>query len=294
MFRLIPLLVLCAACATSPATRPWIDPTIPAPAPETAIAAPLAPLDDVGELQTRLLDDPNFGGLYIDPPGGARAVVLFTGDDPAAQLARYTTDPRFEARSASYSYARLQAVQNELGAAFQRERIYFMSSSTDVYTNRVEFDVVSQGETRAQALAHGIEIPEEVVLTTLGGIVADPQSLPPEVTHFPQARYPTGAEMLALMRGRLTIENGCIRIGEGPDSNLVIWPSPALLDRDGGRITIRDQISGSTVAVGDMIEMGGGQSSELDETYLTGAVPAACRGPFWIAATGWRVASEQP
>lgn len=286
MFRLIPILVLCAACATPPATDVYIDPSMPAPEPEIALAAPPAP-DSIGALQERLLDDPNFAGLYIDPVGSNRAIVRFTGDDPEAQLARYTSDPHYTARPARYSYARLQATQSALGAAFARERIYFMSSSTNVMGNRVMFDVVSSGETRAQAQAHGIVIPEEVVLTSQGGLVADPQSLPPEVTNFPQARYPTGAEMMALLRGRLTIENGCIRVGEGEDSNLVVWPSSALLERRGDRITIRDQVSGNVVAVGDEIQMGGGQSSELDEAYLTGGVPLTCRGPYWIAARGW-------
>lgn len=281
---------LCAACATAPATDVYVDPNIPAPEPEIALAAPPEP-DAIGALQERLLrDDPNFAGLYLDPVGSNRAVVMFTGDDPAAQLARHTTDPHHTARGARYSYARLLAVQSELGSAFQRERIYFMSSSTNVHANRVVFEVVSQGETRALAAARGITIPEEVVLTSQGGAVADPQTLPPEITNFPQARYPAGAEMQALLRGRLFIENGCVRVGEGEHSDLIVWPSSALLERQGDRITIRDQISGNRVAVGDMIEMGGGQMSELDESHLTGGVPTTCPGPFWIAATGWRVA----
>jgi hypothetical protein len=275
---------LCASCATA------TDPTSPPPEPEEPRAAPAEPMpvDSAGALQQRLLSDANFAGLYMHPPGSATAIVLFTGADPAAQLARYTRDRRFTARAARYSYARMRATQDTLGAAFARERIHFMSSSTDVIGNRVEFTVVNEAETRAQAATHGIAIPEEVVFISQGGFIATPQTLPPEITTFPQARYPAGAEMMALMRGRLTIENGCIRVGEGPDSSLVIWPSSAKLERDAQRIVIRDQRSGNVVAVGDIIEMGGGQSSELDEGFLTGGVPTSCRGPYWIAATGWR------
>lgn len=167
-----------------------------------------------------------------------------------------------------------------------------MTSSIDVMNNRVEIAVVDEADTRAQARARAVAIPEEVVFVSRGGIVAEPQTLAPDVTHFPQARYPAGFEMAGLARGPLTIESGCIRLGEGADSHLIVWPSSAQHRREGDRIVIRDRRSGNAVAVGDMIEMGGGESQDLNQAHLTGPVPAACRGPYWIAATGWAVARE--
>ncbi len=152
-FGLVPLIALCAACATAVPG----DPTRPAPEPAMPRAAPAEPVaaDSPGALQERLMSDPNFAGLYMHPRGSDTAIVLFTGADPARQLARYTNDARFRARSARYSYARLSEVQRALGAAFERERIYFMTSSTDVIGNRVEVDVVDEADTRAEARARG-------------------------------------------------------------------------------------------------------------------------------------------
>ncbi len=50
-----------------------------------------------------------------------------------------------------------------------------------------------------------------------------------------------------------------------------------MLERPGDYIVVRD--SQSCTAVGDTVEMGGGESYELRPTYLTGTVPAECEGP---------------
>jgi hypothetical protein len=101
------------------------------------------------------------------------------------------------------------------------------------------------------------------------------------------------ASSQTMARARLTIENGCIRLGEGAESSLIVWPSSAELVREGERIVIRDRRSGDGVAVGDLVEMGGGEHHELNQTHLTGPVPATCRGPYWAAASGWQVARSR-
>jgi hypothetical protein len=285
------LLLLATACATT--APPPHHPDAPAIARDMGVSVEeaerrLAAQEGAGALQARLLSDPNFAGLYIEQQPRHRVVVLFTGDDPEAQLARYTDDPLYQALPARYSHAELTQAQEDLNRAFARQHIYFMSSSTDVRANRVEFEVVDENETRAQAAQRGIAIPEMVVLRSRGGIIAEPQRLPP-VQHFPQARFPAGMEMAALARGRLVLADGCLRVAaESGESSLIIWPSSALLERQGETIAVRDRLSGAVAALGDEIEIGGGGGSELDARYLTEAPPAACAGPYWYAATAWR------
>jgi hypothetical protein len=290
-FEAFALLLCAAACATT--GPPPRHPDAPAIARDMGVSVEeaerrLAAQEGAGALQARLLSDPNFAGLYIEQQPRHRIVVLFTGADPEAQLARYTDDPLYQALPARYSHAELRQAQEDLNRAFAREHIYFMSSSTDVRANRVEFEVVDEGETRAQAAQRGIAIPEQVVLTSRGGIIAEPQRLAP-VEHFPQARFPAGMEMAALARGRLVLVDGCLRVAaQNGESSLIIWPSSALLERQGETIAVRDRISGNVVAIGDEIEIGGGGGSELDARFLTEAPPAACAGPYWYAATAWR------
>jgi hypothetical protein len=209
--------------------------------------------------------------------------VLFTGPDPSLQLAGYTRDRRYSARAAQHTLATLTQAQERITGAFARARIYYMMSSVDVRANTLELEVQSEQDTRREAAANNIEIPTFVVFRSRNGIVAEAQTLGP-VTTFPQARYPAGAEMQALARGRLEIVNGCIRLGEG----LIIWPSSAVLERDGDRIVIRDRQTGTFATIGAEIEMGGGQSPGIDAAHLTGPIPASCAGPYWIATTGWR------
>jgi hypothetical protein len=286
-------LAFAAACATAePAARPH-HPDAPAIARDMGVSVQeaerrLAAQEGAGAMQQRLLQDPNFAGLYIEQRPRHRIVVMFIGADPSAQLARYTRDPLYEALPARYSEQQLHQAQEQLNQALMRERIHFMISSTNVQANRVEFEVVDENQTRALAAEHGVQIPESVIFISRGGIVAEAQRLPP-VEHFPQARYPAGVELTALARGQLVVVNGCLRI-QGPDGagSLIIWPSSAVLERDSNRIVVRDRQQGTVVALNDMIEMGGGQAESLGAPFLTAPIPETCAGPYWAAGTGWR------
>jgi len=118
-----------------------------------------------------------------------------------------------------------------------------------------------------------------------GGFVAEDQSRAP-VTSFVQMRMPAGAELQALARGVLTLRDGCLRLGEGPDSRLIVWPSSAVLEIEGRVVRVRDQRMHTSVTLGDTIEMGGGESQALVQSALT--APTRCPGPYWGAASGWR------
>lgn len=268
--------LLLAACAPTP------HPDASAPAAETDRAAPPAP-DEVGAFQERVSVDPAFAGLYLDPPRD-RVVVMFTGD-AAAHLARYTRDPRYVSRAAATPYAALIAAQEAVTGAMAQHNIHFMSASTNVQENRVEVDVVDADTARAALLRAGYTPPAYVTLIGRGGFVAEDQSRAP-VTSFVQMRMPAGVELQALARGVLTLRDGCLRLGDGPESRLIVWPSSAVLEIEGRVVRVRDQRMHTSVTLGDTIEMGGGEGQALVQSALT--APTRCPGPYWGAASGWR------
>lgn len=252
----------------------------------------LALQGDIGAFQERASADPHFAGLYIEHEPVFRAVVLFTDDDPAARLRRYTSDPLYVALPARVAYAQLVAAQESLGQAFAREGVYFMGSSVNVQENRVDVDVHDDDDLRRVVAEGRVTLPDFVHVRERGGIVAQAQAAG-VVGHFPQARFPAGAEMSALARGRLVVVDGCLRLqgADGGPGNLVVWPSSALLEERDGVIHVRDRVSGGSVAVGETMEVGGGQGDTLDDSFLTAPVPAACGGPYWYAGSTWRAVS---
>lgn len=268
--------LLLAACAPAP------HPDASAPAAESDRAAPPAP-DEVGAFQERVSPDPAFAGLFVDPPRD-RVVVMFTGD-AEAHLARYTRDPRYVARTAQTPYATLLAAQEAVTGAMAQHEIHFMTASTNVQENVVEVEVVDADLARAALARVGYTPPPYMRLIGRGGFVAEDQSRPP-VTSFVQMRMPAGAELQALARGVLTLRDGCLRLGDGPESRLIVWPSSAVLEIEGRVVRVRDQRMHTSVTLGDTIEMGGGESETLIQSALT--APTQCNGPYWGAASGWR------
>jgi|CXWL01.1.fsa_nt_gi hypothetical protein len=271
--------MLASACASA----------LDIPAEEAAFEAEQ---EAAGALQERVSGDPNFAGLSIEREPNFHVVVRFTGADPAAQLARYTRDPMYTPQSAAVSLAALERTQRDLDEAFQREQLHFMSSSVDVRANRVVIEVVSEDETRRALAARNIAIPDHVAFQSSGGVVASAQTMG-AVRNFPQARYPAGGEMMALARGRLALVDGCLRLqgNEGGAGVLVVWPSAALLQGASDEVRVVNPATNSVVALGDTVELGGGQGDEVNEAMLTGPVPSACVGPYWFAGSTWRPVS---
>jgi hypothetical protein len=109
------------------------------------------------------------------------------------------------------------------------------------------------------------------------------------VTHFPQARDPSGAAMRALLTGTLFVKDGCLRVGsETGESRLVLWPSSARIAEVGGKLVVRDGAAGGALTVGAAVSLSGGGTTEPPPPgYLLEGIPRACTGPYWIAAKGW-------
>jgi hypothetical protein len=95
------------------------------------------------------------------------------------------------------------------------------------------------------------------------------------------------AQMLILAKGKLVVENGCLRlkpiIGH---SRLLIWPYGYSLHTEGKIIEVVNG-DGKTVArVGDTIKVGGGPavSAEIVEIYTGKQPPDECPGLYWLVS----------
>jgi len=122
------------------------------------------------------------------------------------------------------------------------------------------------------------------------------QAIPTDVAPFiARQRVHADEEMEALVRGQLTIVDGCVRITSpvGNPGRLVVWPVETVADASTGAVRIRNTANDSNVGVGDMIEMGGGEAAALDPHSLAEPVPAQCTGPYWIAGSRWHALPAQ-
>jgi hypothetical protein len=94
--------------------------------------------------------------------------------------------------------------------------------------------------------------------------------------------------MLALLSGRLRVENGCLVVGRDDGTGrgeVVVWAREFGLRRDPGSNALRivDETGRVVAAVGEHIEMGGGNwPAENAKKYL-GGMPGACaRDTYFI------------
>lgn len=120
--------------------------------------------------------------------------------------------------------------------------------------------------------------------------------IPTDVAPFiARQRVHADGEMEALVRGQLTIVDGCVRITAptGNPGRLVVWPVEAVADASTGAVHIRNTTNDSNVGVGDMVEMGGGEAAALDANSLTEPIPTQCTGPYWIAGSRWSALPAQ-
>jgi hypothetical protein len=146
-----------------------------------------------------------------------------------------------------------------------------------------------------------------------GGFIDDPskgliESLPPECAgpyflvgrgkainkigapasgaYFPQLiNTPSAYPDLPLMEGKLTLENGCLRVSEVKgmllgNSFLVIWDSRFSTRTEQGLVQVINSSTGEILAsVGDYVSIGGGVPAEMD---LMESIPEECPGPYYL------------
>ena len=98
----------------------------------------------------------------------------------------------------------------------------------------------------------------------------------PSASHLPVRSFVPTIALTALAKGRLTVRNGCIRIGDA----LIVWPLGSRLVKEGDRqfVVIDDR----RYAVGSYVSLGGGGSATAP-TGLAAPLPPGCDGPFFLA-----------
>jgi hypothetical protein len=86
--------------------------------------------------------------------------------------------------------------------------------------------------------------------------------------------------MLALLRGQLAVRDGClVVVDSGNDPVLVVWAREYSLRRDGDRLRVFEG-DRAVVAVGDLVEIGGGEvAAELVDRWMSSQIPTECRAP---------------
>ncbi|MCJ7655265.1 MAG: hypothetical protein MUO97_08235 [Dehalococcoidia bacterium] len=93
------------------------------------------------------------------------------------------------------------------------------------------------------------------------------------------------AQMLTLAKGRLVIENSCLRLKPIIGSSyLLIWPYGYSLHTEGKIIEVIDGNGNIVAHVGDTIKVGGGEavSVEIVMIYTSQQLPDNCEGPYWL------------
>lgn len=89
-----------------------------------------------------------FGGLYIDPPGGTKVVMLFTADLGRHQAAVNAIVPGTRVRQVTYTEAQLTAVIESLDfRALAADGIEVLSAGVDIIDNHVDLEVKSNDPT---------------------------------------------------------------------------------------------------------------------------------------------------
>lgn len=161
---------LLAGCATAtPPPAPDVVVYLPPRDPAHEIPQHLkAPLREANERQmleairfqqqgeallVQMARDPRFGGLIFRHQPEPHAIVMFTGD-AEARLRRYTTDPRFRARSVDLTLAELERQKSVMTAQLVRLGIHCFSVDGDEEHNAVTVGVPDPDAIR-RAIADG-------------------------------------------------------------------------------------------------------------------------------------------
>lgn len=109
-----------------------------------------------------------------------------------------------------------------------------------------------------------------VAILACAGCAAKPNAL-----HLPVRSFTPDIALTALAKGRLTVRDGCIRIGDA----LVIWPLGSRLVKEGsGQFVVTSD--GRRYAVGSYVSLGGGGSAS-PPIGLAAPLPPDCDGPFF-------------
>jgi len=115
-----------------------------------------------------------------------------------------------------------------------------------------------------------------------------PNHLVATATPTPQKQVVAVAtRMVGKIVGRLSEENGCLRVGD-----TLAWPPEFVVSRQGDVIRVVGGWGKGEVwefHIGETVEMGGGGAIEFtDEERKLLRIPAGCPGPYWVFGGGLR------
>ena len=155
--------VLLAGCGIGSGPSATMDPNLTDAAPATPPPVRIGPdgpePPDTTGLQAYGAEHADqFGGMYIDPPGGSSVVMLFTADPERHQAAVNAILPGTRVRQVEHTEAELVALLESFDfQALQAQGIEMIGGSVDVIGNRVELEVKSNDPTveLRMEIAHG-------------------------------------------------------------------------------------------------------------------------------------------
>ena len=143
------------------------------------------------------------------------AYLLYFKREPEATLAKYTRNPRFQARQARYAEEELRALAQPWIDRFERERL-FTGYGINARHGRAEIDmVVSEEEYAAIAAANGWGPAPDYLLLKFYGAPVGPAVNPALVEGirlFPQSDRNLGATNQAALGGRIILRDGCFLV----------------------------------------------------------------------------------
>lgn len=285
---LIFLLLGCAPATNTPDAQPTTSPAV-------------TPVSDVGELGALLEQEEGgtFAGLWIEREPRYQVVVAFTRDGEETirpYIEGGSLAGQIEVRSADVTYIELQNTQ-KLAHHLVDPLGLSTSSSIDIQESHVELYVTDEARFEAALKEADVTLPEDVVVIAIYEPVGDnpPFAVTPEASVFmPQLQARSAAFMQALLIGELVVQNGCLRVQSGEESQLVIWQADYFLNNHDGTLEILDETGKIVAYVGETVYMGGGEVSltaEL-EAQLREPIPEACGEPQKVWLMGELVPDE--
>ncbi len=239
----------------------------------------------IGKLETELSskEQDTFAGLWLEHIPEFKVVVAFTRnggktikkyleeDSPLAKI--------IEVRNLEVTLEELQAAQQEASRLLEKLGLS-VGSYIDIKKNVVILMVTDNDLFTKTLQEAGEELPENVVVYVIYEPLDEPPpGINPDPTvHFPQLKMASGSYMMAIMTGRLTLEDGYLRV----NGTLIIWQPDYFVHNNQGTIEILDRNGVVVGRVGEEIKLGGGEILNIDNKSLREPLPTGTKGPYWI------------
>ena len=186
----------------------------------------------------------NFIEVRYIRENGVQGEFLFQRDG-AATLRKYTQDPRFVARTASFDAARLRSLRETWQRRMGEGAITGLSANE--FEGRVEIDSgLTEEDFRKLAKRKGWDIDDPLLFFTFAP--AQPPAFADEgleklVRAFAREDTEVSIRLTALYTGKIVLEDGCFRLADAngkPGEKLVMFARQSQLIRDGeGYLAVR-------------------------------------------------------